>query len=95
VGTLPRKSSFLLFPRANQQNPKHKENVSCMAYYHSEGLLYTGSHDRTVKAWRVSDRKCVDSFLAHEDNINSMLVNQDDGCLFTSSSDGSVKIWRR
>ncbi|XLR48256.1 hypothetical protein HN51_032490 [Arachis hypogaea] len=95
VGTLPRKSSFLLFPRGNQQNPKHKENVSCMAYYHSEGLLYTGSHDRTVKAWRVSDRKCVDSFLAHEDNINSMLVNQDDGCLFTSSSDGSVKIWRR
>ncbi|KAJ1409846.1 WD40/YVTN repeat-like-containing domain superfamily [Sesbania bispinosa] len=94
IGTLPRKNSVLLFPRA-KNTPRHKDSVSCMAYYHSEGLLYTGSHDRTVKAWRVSDRKCVDSFVAHEDNINAILVNQDDGCLFTCSSDGSVKIWRR
>jgi COMPASS component SWD3 len=93
VSSLPRKSSFLLFPRTNTQ--QHKHCVSCMAYYHAEGLLYTGSHDRTVKAWRVSDKKCVDSFVAHEDNVTSILVNQDDGCVFTSSSDGSVKIWRR
>ncbi|KAE9609143.1 putative transcription factor WD40-like family [Lupinus albus] len=94
VGTLPRKTSFLMFPKSNNAT-KHKDSVACMAYYHSEGLLYTGSYDKTVKAWRVSDRKCVDSFLAHEDNINAILVNQDDGCLFTCSSDGSVKIWRR
>ncbi|XP_061367403.1 protein JINGUBANG-like [Gastrolobium bilobum] len=94
VGTLPRKTSFVLFHRA-KNTAKHKDSVSCMAYYHSEGLLYTGSHDRTVKTWRVSDRKCVDSFVAHEDCINAILVNQDDGCLFTCSSDGSVKIWRR
>ncbi|KAG5018787.1 hypothetical protein AAZX31_06G081000 [Glycine max] len=95
VGTLPRKTSILMFPSRGKNTPKHKDSVSCMAYYHSEGLLYTGSHDRTVKAWRVSDRKCVDSFVAHEDNVNAILVNQDDGCLFTGSSDGSVKIWRR
>ncbi|KAI9107130.1 hypothetical protein K1719_022658 [Acacia pycnantha] len=94
VATLPRKSSFLLFSRASNAQ-QHKDSVSCMAYYHSERLLYTGSHDRTVKAWRVSDRKCVDSFVAHEDNVNSLMVNQDDGCLFSCSSDGSVKIWRR
>ncbi|KAJ1376974.1 WD40/YVTN repeat-like-containing domain superfamily [Sesbania bispinosa] len=58
VGTLPRKNSVLLFPRA-KNTLRHKDSVSCMAYYHSEGLLYTGSHDRMVKAWRVSDRKCV------------------------------------
>lgn len=94
VATLPRKSSFLLFSTPSS-TPRHKDSISCMAYYHSEGLLYTGSRDRTVKAWRVSDRKCVDSFVAHEDNVNSLLVNQDDGCLFSCSSDGSVKIWRR
>ncbi|GAU14221.1 hypothetical protein TSUD_307810 [Trifolium subterraneum] len=97
VATLPRKTknSILNFNRTKHNNHKHKETISCMAYYHSEGLLYTGSHDRTVKAWRISDRKCVDSFLAHEDHVNSILVNQDDGCVFTCSSDGSVKIWRR
>jgi WD40 repeat protein len=66
-----------------------------MAYYHAEGLLYTGSYDKTVKVWRVSDKKCVDSFVAHEDSVNALLVNQDDGCVFTCSVDGSVKIWRR
>jgi WD40 repeat protein len=97
VATLPRrtKNSILNFNRTKNNKHKHKETISCMAYYHSEGLFYTGSHDRTVKAWRISDRKCVDSFLAHEDHVNSILVNQDDGCVFTCSSDGTVKIWRR
>ncbi|XP_052210196.1 protein JINGUBANG-like [Diospyros lotus] len=94
MATLPRKSPFFLLPRAGSQH-QHKECVSCMAYYHAEGLLYTGSWDKTVKAWRVSDGRCVDSFLAHDDSVNSMVVNQDDGCLFTCSSDGSVRIWRR
>ncbi|KAG5034372.1 hypothetical protein JHK87_009282 [Glycine soja] len=95
VGTLPRKTSILLFPSRGKNTPKHKDSVSCMAYYHSEGLLYTGSHDRTVKAWRVSDRKCVDSFVAHEDNVNAILVNQDDGCLFPGSSDGMINFWEK
>lgn len=100
LATLPRKNSILsnfhLGKNNNNNNTqKHKDSISCMAYYHSEGLLYTGSHDRTVKAWRVSDKKCIDSFIAHEDHVNGVLVNQDDGCLFTCSSDGSVKIWRR
>ncbi|XP_024048260.1 protein JINGUBANG [Citrus clementina] len=62
-----------------------------------EGLLYTGSFDKTVKAWRVLDKRCtcVDSFVAHESNVNAIVVNQDDGFVFTCSSDGSVKIWRR
>ncbi|XP_062164966.1 protein JINGUBANG-like [Alnus glutinosa] len=90
VSSLPRRSSFLLYP-----TQKHKDSVSCIAYYHAEGLLYTGSYDKTVKAWRISDKKCVDSFVAHADNVNAILVNQDDGCVFTCSSDGSVKIWRR
>lgn len=94
ISTLPRTStSFILFPKSNTQ--QHKDCVSCMAYYHAEGLLYSGSYDRTVKVWRVSDKKIVDSFVAHEDHVTAIVVNQDDGCVFTCSFDGSVKIWRR
>ncbi|XP_050213298.1 protein JINGUBANG-like [Mercurialis annua] len=93
VSTLPKKNSFLSFSRSNTQY--HKDYISCMAYYHAEGFLYTGSYDKTVKVWRVLDKKRVDSFTAHEDNINAIVVNQDDGCVFTCSSDGSVKIWRQ
>ncbi|CAL5359739.1 unnamed protein product [Camellia sinensis] len=93
VRTLPRKSSFLLFPRVSGN--QHKDCVSCMAYYHAEGLLYTGSWDKTVKVWRISDGRAVNSFVAHDDNVNAIVVNQEDGCVFTCSSDGSVRIWRR
>lgn len=97
--TLPNKSRTRFIITRNKskkyQQNQHKGLVSCMGYYHAEGILYTGSWDRTVKAWRVSDGRCVDSFVAHEDNINSLVINQEDGCVFTCSSDGSVKIWRR
>ncbi|KDP34185.1 hypothetical protein JCGZ_07756 [Jatropha curcas] len=93
ISSLPKRSLFLRF--SSSDTHQHKDCVSCMAYYHAEGLLYTGSYDKTVKVWRVSDKKCVDSFLAHEDYVNAILVNQDDGYVFTCSLDGSVKIWRR
>lgn len=93
VSTLPRRNLLSIFPRASPR--KHRDCVSCMAYYHAEGILYTGSWDRTVQAWRVAEKQCVDSFVAHEDNVNAIVVNQEDGSLFTCSSDGAVKIWRR
>ncbi|CAN0907173.1 Protein JINGUBANG [Linum grandiflorum] len=103
ISTLPHKRSpiFPFFRNNNNmiapRQQQHKDCVSCMAYYHTEGLLYTGSHDRTVKVWRVHDDKkpCVDSFQAHDESITSIIVNQDDGCVFTASFDSSIKIWRR
>lgn len=94
ISTLPKKKTpFLSLSRVQSQ--QHKDTISCLAYYHAEGLLYTGSWDKTVKAWRVVDKRCVDSFVAHEEHINAIAVNQEDGYLFTASADGSVKIWRR
>ncbi|XP_057799558.1 protein JINGUBANG-like [Salvia miltiorrhiza] len=93
TATFPKSKSLFSFTR--NPNPRHRDNISCMAYNHSEGLLYTASWDRTVKAWRVADGRCVDSFAAHEDQVNAVVVNQDDGCVFTCSSDGAVKLWRR
>ncbi|KAK1367783.1 Myosin heavy chain kinase B [Heracleum sosnowskyi] len=93
ISTLPRKNSLFMFPRRSSDG--HKDFISCMAYYNSEGLLYTGSWDRTVKVWRVWDSLCVDTFLAHDDNVNGVVVNQEDGVVFTCSCDGSIKIWRR
>ncbi|WOG85655.1 hypothetical protein DCAR_0104846 [Daucus carota subsp. sativus] len=93
ISTLPRRNSLFTFSRRTSEG--HKDYISCMAYYNAEGLLYTGSWDKTVKVWRVWDNLCVDTFLAHDDNVNAVVVNQDDGVLFTCSCDGSIKIWRR
>ncbi|XP_068638321.1 protein JINGUBANG-like [Aristolochia californica] len=95
LATLPRRTTLLPFMRTQPQHQQHKDTISCLAYYHAEGLLYSASWDKTVKTWRVADKRCVDSFVAHDERINSIVVNQDDGFVFTGSSDGSIKIWRR
>lgn len=94
IATLPPKNSFFMFPRKSS-NQKHKDYISCLAYNYEEKLLYTGSWDKTVKAWKILENRCVDSFVAHESHVNAITINQEDGCVFTCSSDGSVKIWRR
>lgn len=93
IATIPRRNSFLIFPTKSPS--QHKDCISCLAYNHEEKLLYTGSWDRTVKAWNIAENRCEDSFVAHEGHINGIVINQNDGCVFTCSSDGSVKIWRR
>ncbi|XP_021853512.2 protein JINGUBANG-like [Spinacia oleracea] len=92
--TLPISNNFKNFI-LRPITPQHKDIISCMAYYNIEGLLYTGSFDKTVKVWRLNERKCIDSFVAHADNINDMVINQQNGYLFTCSSDGTVKMWMR
>ncbi|XP_077228649.1 protein JINGUBANG-like [Tasmannia lanceolata] len=91
--TLPKTNSFLSFPKLKSQH--HKDTISCLAYYKAEGLLYTGSSNKAIRVWRVTDKLCIDSFVAHEDGITAIVINQHDGCVFTSSLDGSIKIWRR
>ncbi|KAG9449191.1 hypothetical protein H6P81_009156 [Aristolochia fimbriata] len=108
LATLPRRTNLNLLPSLSMMmrsssstaahhhhHHHHKDVVSCLAYYHAEGLLYSASWDRTVKTWRVAEKRCIDSFVAHDDRVNAIVVNQDDGFVFTGSSDGSIKIWRR
>ena len=73
---------------------KHYDAVSCMSVDVGQGLLYSGSWDKTLKVWRISDSKCLESIQAHDDAINSVVVGMD-GLVFTGSADGTVKAWRR
>ncbi|GFY89652.1 transducin/WD40 repeat-like superfamily protein [Actinidia rufa] len=72
---------------------KHFDAVSCMSLDESQGLLYSGSWDKTVKVWRISDLKCLESIKAHDDAVNS--VTAFEGLVLTGSADGTVKAFRR
>lgn len=73
---------------------KHYDAVSCLSVDADRGLLYSGSWDKTLKVWRISDSKCLESVAAHDDAVNSVAVGFD-GLVFTGSADGTVKAWRR
>jgi WD40 repeat protein len=58
------------------------------------GFLYSASWDRTVKIWRPSNFRCVESFRAHDDAINALVVSSD-GFVYTGYADSIIKIWAK
>jgi WD40 repeat protein len=73
---------------------KHSDAVSCLSLSRDKALLYSASWDRTLKVWRLSDSKCIESINVHDDAVNSVVAGSD-GLVFTGSADGTVKAWRK
>ncbi|GFP80962.1 myosin heavy chain kinase b [Phtheirospermum japonicum] len=73
---------------------KHVDAISSLSLSEDKSLLYSASWDKTIKVWRVSSSKCLESINAHDDAVNSVVAGFD-GLVFTGSADGSVKVWRR
>ncbi|XP_076925139.1 protein JINGUBANG-like [Bidens hawaiensis] len=70
---------------------EHADTISCLSV--CNGLIYSGSWDRTLKIWRVSDFKCLESIKAHDDAINALVSSK--GVVFSASADGKIKGWGR
>ncbi|CAA7052997.1 unnamed protein product [Microthlaspi erraticum] len=105
IGSLPTLKEFLtksvnpknyveVRRRKNVLKIKHYDAVSCLSLNEELGLLYSGSWDKTLKVWRLSDSKCLESIAAHDDAINTVAAGFDD-LLFTGSADGTLKVWKR
>ncbi|KAA8529518.1 hypothetical protein F0562_033683 [Nyssa sinensis] len=72
----------------------HVDTISALALSNDGSLLYSVSWDRTLKVWRTSDFKCLESvWNAHDDAINAIVVSSD-GFVYTGSADKKIKKWR-
>ncbi|XP_028777111.1 protein JINGUBANG-like [Neltuma alba] len=105
IGTLPTFKDYV----KNSTNPKnyvkirrhkktlrikHFDAISSMTLDENQEFLYSCSWDKTLKVWRLSDFKCLESIQAHDDAVNSVVAGFQ--CfVFTGSADGTVKMWRR
>ncbi|AAD43155.1 Hypothetical Protein [Arabidopsis thaliana] len=105
VGSLPTLKEFLtksvnprnyveVRRRKNVLKIRHFDAVSCLSLNEDLGLLYSGSWDKTLKVWRLSDSKCLESIEAHDDAVNTVVSGFDD-LVFTGSADGTLKVWKR
>ncbi|CAN6444173.1 unnamed protein product [Victoria cruziana] len=70
---------------------EHADSISCLAV--SNGFIYSGSWDKTLKIWRISDLKCLESIVAHDDAIHAVAAHR--GLVFSASADGKVKVWNK
>lgn len=73
---------------------RHSDAVSCLSLSADKTYLYSASWDRTIKVWRISDSRCLESIHAHDDAVNSVVCGDGD-VMFSGSADGTVKVWRR
>ncbi|XP_009407250.2 protein JINGUBANG-like [Musa acuminata AAA Group] len=73
----------------------HVDAVSGLALSHDGALLYSISWDRTLKVWRTSGFRCIESVAgAHQDAINAIAVSRN-GHVYTGSADAKINVWRR
>jgi len=70
---------------------EHADSISCLAA--EKGLIYSGSWDKTLKVWRLSDLKCLESIKAHDDAINGLVASK--GIVYSASADGKIKAWEK
>ncbi|KDP40492.1 hypothetical protein JCGZ_24491 [Jatropha curcas] len=68
---------------------EHADSISCLTV--CNGLIYSGSWDKTLKVWRISDLKCLESIKAHDDAINGLVACK--GTVYSASADGKIKAW--
>lgn len=68
---------------------EHADSISCLTVY--KGLIYSGSWDKTLKVWRISDLKCLESIKAHDDAVNGLVACK--GIIYSASADGKIKAW--
>lgn len=66
---LPSGLSFLYNYVCLQAFPGHRNTVSCLCFRHGTAELYSGSFDRSVKAWNVEDKAFVQDSFGHQDEI--------------------------
>ncbi|KAJ6392847.1 hypothetical protein OIU77_022348 [Salix suchowensis] len=106
LGKFMKQSNYVQTRRHHQKLwIEHADSISCLTVYN--GLVYSGSWDKTLKVWRISDLKCLESIKAHDDainglgileghkdvSLNSVIVSDDGKWVYGGGSDGFVLGW--
>ncbi|MQM07751.1 hypothetical protein Taro_040595 [Colocasia esculenta] len=72
----------------------HDKGINCLAISPNDGLVCSGSQDRTACVWRLPDLVSVVVLKGHKRGIWSVEFSPVDQCVITASgADGLVKLW--
>lgn len=69
----------------------HHDSISSLAV--GNGVLYSGSWDKSVKVWRLADLRCVESLEEHFDAVNALAVDRRHELLYSGSGDRTIKVF--
>ena len=76
---------------AKRELKGHEQTVNCLLA--DQGVLYSGSTDKTIHVWNVQTGKPTMILRGHQGAVLSLWIS--DELLFSSSADGSIRSWNR
>ena len=73
----------------------HERGVNWAAFHPTQPLIVSGSDDRTIKLWRMSDTRAweVDSMRGHNNNVSCVVYHPRHELIVSNSEDRSIRVW--
>ena len=72
----------------------HTDAVSSVAITPDGGTLVSGSADRTIKVWRLSDGALLRTLTGYTSIVHSVAISPDGGTLAWGGEDNTIQVWR-
>lgn len=70
----------------------HSDNVYCVLYVNKHDFLLSGSSDKTINVFKLTEGKSIKKITEHNKSVFS-LISIDEDTFANSSFDGIIKIW--
>jgi WD40 repeat protein len=70
----------------------HTGSITALAFG-PNGQLISGSRDRTLRLWQVSDGQCLQVLAGHQSQVHGVSLSPDGQRLLSASRDGTVRWW--
>ena len=71
----------------------HSGSVKCCAFSPDGQSVLSGSHDKTLKIWSVSDGSERYTLSGHSDMVSSCAFSPDGSTVLSGSYDNTLKLW--
>ncbi|GHU08905.1 hypothetical protein FACS1894158_18370 [Betaproteobacteria bacterium] len=71
----------------------HGNSVIALALAADGKTLISGSHDHTIKLWRLPDGALLKTLAGHQDPVNALALTADGKTLISGSDDQTIRLW--
>ncbi|CAI5996902.1 unnamed protein product [Closterium sp. NIES-65] len=93
AAALPRGRGGVLRLKSGATVAAHDKDINAVAVAPNDGLVCSGSQDRTAKVWRLPDLSLSVTLRGHKRGVWSVAFSPVDRCVLTASGDATCRIW--